>query len=112
LLPRRTAEGKRRAALIEFIQRLTVPSGKGQGRPFKLCKFQKDFLRDIYEPQVGGYRVVRRTVLSNGKSSLTAGIALAHLIGPEAIPNGQIFSAATDREQAAIVFKTAQQIVS
>jgi phage terminase large subunit-like protein len=114
--PKRTAEGKRRAALvIEFIQRLTVPSGRGQGQPFKLCKFQKDFLRDIYEPQVGGYRVVRRAVLSisrkNGKSSLTAGIALAHLIGPEAIPNGQIFSAATDREQAAIVFKTAQQIV-
>jgi phage terminase large subunit-like protein len=59
--------------------------------------------------------VVRRAVLSisrkNGKFGLTAGIATAHLIGPEAIPNGQIFSAATDREQAAIVFKLAQQIV-
>jgi phage terminase large subunit-like protein len=91
--PKRTAEGKLRAArVIEFIECLTVPSGRGQGRPFKLCKFQKDFLRDIYELQQNGQRVLRRAVLSisrkSGKSSLTAGIALAHLIGPEAIPNG------------------------
>jgi phage terminase large subunit-like protein len=115
-LPRRTAEGKRRAALvIEFIERLTVPSGRGQGRPFKLCKFQKYFLRDVYEPQAGGRRVVRRAVLSvarkNGKSSLIAGMALAHLIGPEAIANGEIYSAANDREQAGIIFKLARQIV-
>jgi phage terminase large subunit-like protein len=114
--PKRTAEGKWRAArVIEFIERLTVPSGRGQGRPFKLCKFQKGFLRNVYEPQVGGRRVVRRAVFSvarkNGKSSLIAGMALAHLIGPEAIANGEIYSAANDREQAGIIFKLARQIV-
>jgi phage terminase large subunit-like protein len=113
-LPRRTAEGKLRAArVIAFIERLTVP--RGQGRPFWLCKFQKNFLRDVYEPPVGGRRVVRRAVLyvgrKNGKSSLVAGIALAHLIGPEMIPNGEIYSAANDREQAGIIFKLARQIV-
>ena len=34
-----------------------------------------------------------------------------HLVGPEAIPNGEIYSAANDREQAAQVFKVAKQIV-
>jgi phage terminase large subunit-like protein len=34
-----------------------------------------------------------------------------HLIGPEATTNGEIYSAANDREQAAQVFKVARQIV-
>lgn len=94
---------------------MTVPSGKGQGKPFKLAKWQKQFIRDIYEPYRGGRRVVRRAILSiarkNGKTALIAAIALAHLVGPEAEPNGEIYSAANDRDQAAIVYKFARQIV-
>jgi phage terminase large subunit-like protein len=59
--------------------------------------------------------VVRRAILSigrkNGKTALIAALALVHLVGPEAIPNGEIYSAANDRDQAAIVFKFARQIV-
>lgn len=36
---------------------------------------------------------------------------LVHLVGPEAERNGEIYSAANDREQAAQVFKVARQIV-
>ena len=58
---------------------------------------------------------MRRAVLSvgrkNGKSALTAALVLAHLVGPEAIRNAEIYSAATEREQAAIVFKIAAQMV-
>jgi phage terminase large subunit-like protein len=95
---------------------LTVPSGTGQGKPFNLQKWQKDFIRDIYEPSFpDGRRVVRRAILSmarkNGKTALIAAIALAHLVGPEWIPNGEIYSAANDRDQAGIVFKFARQIV-
>jgi phage terminase large subunit-like protein len=36
---------------------------------------------------------------------------LAHLIGPLAVINGEIYSAANDREQAAQVFKVCRQIV-
>src|SRR5499427_5218071 len=113
---KRDALGKARAELvIGFIERLTIPSGKGQGNPFKLRKWQRRFIEDIYSPHVGGRRVVRRAILSmarkNGKTALIAAIALAHLIGPEAIPNGEIYSAANDRDQAAIVFKFAKQIV-
>src|SRR5215475_2335000 len=110
---------KRRRAraqdVIDFIQALTVPSGTGQGKPFILEPWQKKFIRDIYEPHRDGKRVVRRAILSvarkNGKTALTAGIALAHLVGPEAIPNGEIYSAANDRDQAGIVYKFARQIV-
>ncbi len=58
---------------------------------------------------------MRRAILSvarkNGKTALIAGLVLAHLVGPEAIPNGEIYSAANDREQAAQVFKVARQII-
>jgi len=47
----------------------------------------------------------------NGKTALIASIVLAHLIGPEQITNGEIYSAANEREQAAIVFKMAAQFV-
>jgi phage terminase large subunit-like protein len=47
----------------------------------------------------------------NGKSALIAALALVHLIGPEACENGEVYSAANDREQASIVYKVAAQIV-
>lgn len=69
----------------------------------------------MYEPHVNGRRVVRRAILSiarkNGKTALIAALVLVHLVGPEAIQNGEIYSAANDREQAAQVFKVAKQIV-
>jgi len=60
-------------------------------------------------------RRVRRAILSiarkNGKTALIAALVLVHLVGPEAVQNGEIYSAANDREQAAQVFKMAAQMV-
>jgi phage terminase large subunit-like protein len=42
---------------------------------------------------------------------LIAALALCHLVGPEQVPNGEIYSAANEREQAAIVFRVAAQMV-
>ncbi|MEH2565343.1 phage terminase large subunit-like protein [Bradyrhizobium sp. AZCC 2289] len=114
---RRTPEGRRRAtAVIKFIEQLTIPSGTGAGNRFKLEAFQKHFIRDIYEPYIGDRRVVRRAILSmarkNGKTALIAAIVLAHLVGPEAVVHGEIYSAANDRDQAAIVYKFARQMVA
>jgi len=47
----------------------------------------------------------------NGKTLLTAALALVHLVGPEKVTNGEIYAAATEREQAGIVFRYAAQIV-
>ncbi|WP_312015053.1 terminase TerL endonuclease subunit [Bradyrhizobium sp. AUGA SZCCT0160] len=98
------------------MEQLVVPSGEGQGGRFRLREWQKRFIRDIYEPHgANGLRVVRRAILSiarkNGKTALIAALVLTHLIGPESIQNGEIYSAANDREQAAQVYKMASQIV-
>lgn len=83
---------------------------------FKLRDWQKAFIRDVYDPiDERSRRMVRRAVFSlsrkNGKSVLIAALCLAHLVGPEAIQNGEIYSAATEREQAGIVFKVLRQII-
>lgn len=102
--------------IIRFVEKLVVPSGKGEGKPFKLRKFQRKFIQDVYgSTDRLGNRKVRRAILSlarkNGKTALIAALVLVHLIGPEAITNGEIYSAANDRDQAGIVFKYAAQIV-
>jgi len=43
-------------------------------------------------------------------TTLIACLVLAHLCGPEAVLNGEIYSAANEREQAALTFKIAAQI--
>lgn len=46
-----------------------------------------------------------KTMLPTHNTALVAGLCLAHLCGPEAIRNGQLYSVAFDRAQAAIIFK-------
>lgn len=108
-----TARAKR---VIDFIEMLKVPSGRGHGKNIVLRPWQKQFIIDIYAPRSeDGQRRVRRAVFSvarkNGKTALIAALVICHLVGPEAIPNGEIYSAANDREQAAQVFKFARQII-
>ena len=110
------ADVERVKLIFRFCEKLTIPSGKGEGKPMKLRPWQKRFIRDVYGPKDKlGLRLVRRAILSmarkNGKSFLAAALALVHLVGPESIPNGEIYSAATEREQAGIVFRYATQIV-
>lgn len=109
----------RAQAVIDFIEQLIVPSGIGKGTRFKLRAFQKLFIHAIYEPHFQNgqvwNRIVRRAILSiarkNGKTALIAALVLCHLVGPEAVQNGEIYSAANDRDQAAQVFKMARQMV-
>ncbi len=103
-------------AVIEFIEKLTLPSGVGAGGKFKLRDWQKRFIREVYDPQrPDGRRLVRRAILSmarkNGKTMLIAALVLCSICGPEAIQNGEIISAANSREQASEVFKDIKQIV-
>jgi phage terminase large subunit-like protein len=111
------AQGKQRAQdVIDFIETLTIPSGSGQGERFKLMPWQRKFIEHVYGPNDRkGNRLVRRAILStarkNGKTALTAALALTHLVGPQAILHGEIYSAANDRDQAGIVFKFAKQMV-
>lgn len=103
--------------IIAFIEKLITPSGKGAGKTFKLTKFEKLFIQAVYGPVDSKLmrRIVRRAILSmarkNGKTAFIACLALTHLVGPEAVRNGEIYSAATEREQASLIFKYAAQIV-
>jgi phage terminase large subunit-like protein len=106
----------RSARVIKFIEGLTVTSGEHAGRPFKLRKWQKDFIRAVYDP-VGddGLRQVRTALLTmgrkNGKTTLAAALVLVHLVGPENEMRGQVYSAAADRKQAALIFEEAAAMV-
>lgn len=111
-----TRNVERAQRVIDFIERLTITIGETAGQPFILREWQKQFIRDIYEPQdEHGRRVVRRAVLSvarkNGKSELSAALVLVHLIGPEAEMNGEVYTAANSREQAAIIYNGVKRMV-
>ena len=69
----------------------------------RLLPHQREFVERVY----GGD--VRRLAISsvargNGKTGLIAGLVLCHLIGPEAEPRGEIYSAACTSKQAGLVF--------
>lgn len=102
--------------VIEFMNALPLVDGEAIGQRFKVDPWLEAWIRDIYEPEYDdGRRVVRRAALSvarkNAKSYAVAGMLLAHLIGPEAIPNGQIYSAAVDREQASVIFHMCRKMI-
>lgn len=126
---RNAAPGKRRAKLawqkprltraervIAFIEGLKITSGMHAGKPFLLRDWQREIIHRIYGPAtVDGLRVVRHVLATmarkNGKTQLAAGLALCHLSGPEAEQRGQVFSAASDRNQAAIIFREMEAFI-
>jgi phage terminase large subunit-like protein len=98
--------------IIRWIEtKCFVPEGKLIGKPFRLDEWQKIELRRIYDNPAGTRRAILSFGRKNGKSSLAAVLLLVHLCGPMARPNGQLFSAAQSREQAALIFNLAAKIV-
>lgn len=102
--------------IVDFIERLRVPSGKGQGEPLKLLPFQLMLIANTYGPETArGNRRIRRALWSiarkNGKTALAAALVLVHLIGPEAGRNREVYSAATDRNQAGHIYKMVKQMI-
>lgn len=102
---------------IAFAHALVVPAGKFVGKPLRLREFQKELIRDIYNPRdpLTGLRKRRQAILSvprrNGKTLTAAIIVLLHLVGPAKRVNSTIVSAATTRKQAAIVYRFVDQMV-
>jgi len=94
--------------VIAFLEGLTITSGAYAGQRLRLRPWQKGILRRIYAEGAGGVRPVRTALISmgrkSGKSTLCAGLALCHLVGPEAVQRGQVVSAAADRGQASIIY--------
>lgn len=101
--------------VIRFIENLTNTAGPAAGKSFKLRPWQKAIIRGIYDPQTEDSRRIVRTALitmprKQGKTELAAALALYHLLADGEI-NGQVYSAAADRHQAALVFNAAAAMV-
>lgn len=102
---------------IEFIETLCKHSkGEWIGRPMHLELFQKAFISALFGfVDEDGMRRYKETFFlvarKNGKSSLLSGLMLYMLIADNE-GGAQIVSAATKREQAAIVFNECLNMVS
>ncbi|MBT9169005.1 MAG: hypothetical protein DDT19_02357 [Syntrophomonadaceae bacterium] len=108
--------GKQRAdSVVEFFKaELRHTKGRWAGRPFELLPWQEKIVRDLFGTlRSDGTRQYRTAFIAvprkSGKSTLAAAIGLALLFEGE--QGGEVYSAAVDRDQAAIVFETAKAMV-
>lgn len=105
----------RAGRVIAFLESLPVTAGYMAGRPMKMRLWQRRIINAIYRSGSNRRRVVRTALLTmprkNGKTGLAAGLALCHLCGPEAEQRGQVYSAAADKNQAAIMFREMKAII-
>lgn len=99
-----------------FPEHLVFSEGEWAGKPFVLEPWEE---HDIIRPLFGwkredGTRRYRRAFVwvarKNGKTELAAGVAILALLG-DAEPAGQVFSIASEGEQARIVFQKATNMV-
>jgi phage terminase large subunit-like protein len=99
----------RAGRVIAFIEDLPITSGKLAGSRMILRPWQRADIEAIYAEDESGRRPIRTAILSmgrkNGKTQLAAALALCHLVGPEAEPRGEVYSAALTRDQAAKLFQ-------
>ena len=99
---------------IRFIELLKHTKG-WVGVPFKLLPWQKQIVRELTgRLNRDGTRQYRYAYLSmgrkNGKTQLAAALAL-YLLLADGEPGAEVYSAATDREQAGLIFRMAAEMV-
>jgi len=101
---------------VEFIRRyLRHVKGEWAGQPFELDPWQETIIRKLFGTlRDDGTRKYRRCYVEiprkNGKSTIASAIAL-YLLLSDKEPGAEIYSCAADRDQAAIVFEMARQMV-
>jgi phage terminase large subunit-like protein len=91
--------------LVRFAHEfLVVPEGLKVGQPLRLEPFQIAFLLAVFDNPAVTRRAIMSIARRNGKTFLVAVILLSFILGPEALPNSTLASAAMSRDQAALVF--------
>jgi len=100
-------------AIDFFPAVLRHTKGKYAGRPFELLGWEQFVVGSIFGWKLGEIRRFRTAFVStarkNGKSTIEAGIGLKALID-ENEPGAEIYSAATTKDQAKIVFSEAERM--
>jgi phage terminase large subunit-like protein len=66
----------------------------------------------VYDNPNGTRRAIMSIARKNGKSAMVSCLLLAHIVGPMAVRNSQIASCALSRDQAAIVFRHASNMIT
>lgn len=100
---------------VQFIESLTHTKGEWMGKPFVLSDWQRMYVRELFgRTRDDGLRQYRTSYMEiprkNGKTELAAGLALFLLFGDNE-PGAEIYSAAAERGQAALVFNAAATMV-
>ena len=107
------------AKVVDFFERFLCHPKGGSGAPkkFLLEPWQKDYVRNLmaWKHKATGLRKHRTTYLEiprkNGKTTLSAGLLLYMLLVDK--ENGkEIYSAATTRDQAGLIFEIAAGMVA
>jgi phage terminase large subunit-like protein len=100
---------------IAFFGFLRHSKGEWAGQTFALAPWQAFVVGSLFGWQRSGLRRFRTAYCAvprkNGKSTLSAGIAL-YLLVADGEQGAEIYSAATTRDQARIVFDEAKRMVS
>jgi len=95
---------------LDVIGRLRHTKGPFAGQPFALRPWQQRIVRKVFTTRADGLRQYRTCLLmlprKNGKTELAAALAIYFLMF-DGEKGGQVYSAAADREQAALVFGAA-----
>ena len=106
---------KNRAAdLIKWIQYLPITSGF-LGKEFKLREWQKKEIRQIYRTDKKGKRIVSQALLTMPARTVKPGRCYSwpcSLMRADAEQRGQVYSAAADRHQAALIYNEMKAIIS
>lgn len=99
--------------IIAFLEFLPITKGKLLGRRMKLLPKQRRFIERVYKPTKAKRTrlAIKSEPRGNGKTGLIAGLGLCHLLGPEAEPRGEVYSAAIDRQQAGLMFNEMEAII-
>ena len=99
---------------VNFIGCLCHTKGRWAGKRFELLDWQEQIVRDIFGiVKPNGYRQFNTAYVEipkkQGKSELAAAVAL--LLTCEGEPGAEVYSCASDRQQASIVFNVAADMV-
>ncbi|MFW2543847.1 terminase TerL endonuclease subunit [Primorskyibacter sp. 2E107] len=88
---------------MRFMHSLAIPEGPNAGKPVHLAPFQRRFIEGAMSPDTAN--AVLSIGRGNGKSAITAGLALGGLIGIwDDQPRREIIAAARTRDQGRIIW--------
>ena len=100
---------------VAFIENLCHTKGTWAGKPFELIDWQEQIIRDLFGIlKPNGYRQFNTAYVEipkkMGKSELAAAVALLLTCG-DGEERAEVYGCAADRQQAAIVFDVAADMV-